>query len=142
MRHRGGEHVRLEDAFLGPPADEEARERRPWRSRTYTPRPDTRPLRLPLEGADVGEAAAVAVAVAGPADAALVGGGGAGVVALVDGRAARQQRVGPGGAAVAGQGAEPGVDGVGGRAHHVPVDAVGEAGGARAVADQVVPAAG
>ena len=44
--------------------------------------------------------------------------------------------------AVVGQRAELRVDRVGGRAHDVAVDAVGEAGAAGAVADQVVPLAG
>src|SRR5262249_43232465 len=51
-----------------------------------------------------------------------------------------QQRMGQRGTAVVGQRAEFRVDGVGRRAHLVAVD-VGEAGGAGAVADQVVAAA-
>ena len=67
---------------------------------------------LPLERADVDDRDAVAVAVlhAREAGAALVGGGHAGVVARVDGRAAGQQGVGLGLAAVVGQRAELRVD--------------------------------
>src|SRR5262249_51797837 len=63
-------------------------------------------------------------------------------IAPVDGRAARQQGTGQGGAPVVGEGAEPGVDGVGERADQVTVGAVGEPGGAGAVADEVVAGAG
>ena len=71
---------------------------------------------LPLERADVHdrEAVAVAVLLAREAEAALVGGGHAGVVAVVDGRAAGQERVGLRRAAVVRQWAELRVDGVGG----------------------------
>src|SRR5262249_2985903 len=86
--------------------------------------------------------AAVAVAIAGPGDAALVGGRGAGVVAPVDGRAARQQGVGLRATAVVGQRREHRVDGVVGRAHLVALDAVDEAGAAGAVADEVAAGAG
>src|SRR5262249_16020982 len=97
--------------------------------------------RLAFEGADVDDLAAVAVAVAAATDAALVGAGRVAVVAVVDGWAARQQGVRPGGAAVVRQGAEPRVGGAGGGAHHVPVVAGGEAGAPGAVADQVVAGA-
>src|SRR5690348_12775047 len=46
---------------------------------------------LHLERADIDDLAAVAVAIARPADAALVHGGGAVVIAVVDGQAPRQQ---------------------------------------------------
>src|SRR5690348_509056 len=49
--------------------------------------------RLLLERADIDDLAAVAVAVARPGDAALVHGRGAVVIAVVDGRAPRQQGV-------------------------------------------------
>src|SRR5262249_16815398 len=58
------------------------------------------PRRLPLERPDIDDQAPVAVAIPWPADAALVGGGGAGVATAVDGRAAREQGMGEGGAAV------------------------------------------
>src|SRR5262252_2915712 len=86
--------------------------------------------RLPLEGADIDDADAVAVAVAGPGDPALVGEGGEVVVAPVDGGAARQQRVGLGRAAVEGQRAEHRVERVAGGAHLV-------AGGAEAAREAV-----
>src|SRR4051794_37096961 len=56
----------------------------------------------------------------------------------VGGGAAGQGRGGGGGPAVVLQGAEPGVEGLGGRADLVAVDAVGQAGAAGAVPDQVV----
>src|SRR4051812_39410837 len=100
--------------------------RRAWKG--HPPRP-SRTLGVPplaLEGADVHDRMAVAVAVARPPDTALVGERGEVVVTPVDGRAARQQRVGPGWAAVVGQRAELRVDGVDGRAHLVVVDVVDE----------------
>ena len=46
--------------------------------------------RLALEGPDIDNLATIAIAIAGPADAALVGGGRVGVVAVVDRRTAGQ----------------------------------------------------
>src|SRR4051794_16156836 len=65
---------------------------------------------LLLERADIDDAGAIAVAISGPGDAALVGGGRVGVVAPVDGRATRKQGVGLGGAAVERERAEPRVE--------------------------------
>src|SRR5947209_374588 len=93
----------------------------------------SRDSRVPRRGAgfgcrtDVADPAAVAVAVARTGDAALVRGGGSGVVAAVDGRAARQQRLREGGAAVVLQPAQPREHRLGGGAHLVVVLVVGEA---------------
>src|SRR5262245_54902131 len=97
------------------------------------------PRRLLLEGADVDDQAAVAVAVPGPGDAALVGQRGEVVVPLVDGRAARQQGVRHGRAAVVAELAEHRVDWVKGGAHLVADGA--EAGAAGADPDQVMAVA-
>ena len=76
------------------------------------------------------------------AGTALVGRGDDDIVAEVDGPASREKCVSLGPAAIVGERAQFGVDGVGGRPNDVAVDAVGEAGAAGAVADQVVAAAG
>jgi hypothetical protein len=99
-------------------------------------------LVLLFEGSYIDDATAVAVAIAGTSDSALVGVGGVIVIAVVDGRTAGQQGVCLGGAAIVRQGGELRVDGIGGRAHLVALVAVGEAGAAGAVADEVVAGAG
>src|SRR5262245_48623853 len=85
---------------------------------------------LPLESPDIDDAAAVAVAVAGPAKAALVPRRGSGVVACVDGPAARQEGVGHGAAAVLLKRADPRVERVGACADLVAARAVDEPGAA------------
>src|SRR5262249_14224120 len=89
--------------------------------------------RLRLEGADVDGA------VDDPRLAALVGGRGTGPAAGVEGRAAGQQGVGPGGAAVVLEGAQAGVNARGGGTHLVTRAA--EAAATGAVADQVMAVA-
>ena len=102
----------------------------------------TRSRRLLLERTDIDNPAAVAVAIAGPSHAALVGRGGMGVVALVDGPAAGKEGTRVGGPAVFRQRAQPRIEWGHPRAHLVAVGTVNEPGGAAAIADEVVPAAG
>src|SRR5205814_871491 len=99
-----------------------------------------RPGRLLLEGADVRDVDAVAVAVLAAREPgpALVGGRRARVVAPVNGRAAGQQRHRLRRPAVTGERAELRVDGAVGRARDVAADAAGEVDpAAGAVPDQV-----
>lgn len=81
-------------------------------------------------------------AAAGPRDATLVSCRASGIVGSIDGRAAGQQGVGFGRATVVGQRAKQRVDRAGAGANLIVVDAIGDTGGAGAVADQVVRASG
>src|SRR5262245_30415050 len=102
MRHLRRKHVTGVELCCGMSAG--------WEKRACVFNPHR--FRLPglaFEGADIDDAAAVPVAVPGSGDTALIPGGGAVVVAVVDGLAASQRGVREGGAAVVLQRAEFGV---------------------------------